>query len=109
VAVGLLVGLVGAGGGFLLVPLMIYLLHVPVRVAVGSSLAIVALSGIAGAIGKAVTGQVDWFYALALVTGALPGAQFGAMSSRRVPAGLLARLLGALTALVAIKMFWDLW
>lgn len=106
--VGLLVGLVGAGGGFLLVPLMMYVLRIPVRMAVGTSLAIVALGGIAGSIGKAMTGQVEWPLALALVAGALPGATFGALASSRVSAPALARLLGIVIALVAARMWWDL-
>ena len=106
--VGVLVGMVGAAGGFLMVPLMIYGLRVPVRVAVGSSMAIVALGGLAGSAGKIATGQVDWPLALALVSGALPGAQFGATVSRRLPAATLARLLGALLVAVAFKMWWNL-
>lgn len=107
-AVGLLVGMVGAGGGFLLVPLMMYVLHVPVRTAVGSSLAIVALAGLSGAVGKGISGQIDWVSALALVVGALPGARLGATASRRVPANLLARILGGLVALIALRMWWNL-
>lgn len=106
--VGTLMGMVGAGGGFLLVPIMIFLLHVPVRIAVGSTLAIVAASGVTGSIGKAVTGQIEWMFALALVVGALPGAHVGARLSRLVPVRLLARLLGLLIAGVAAKMWWDL-
>jgi len=106
--VGVLVGMVGAGGGFLLVPIMIFLLRVPVRIAVGSTLAIVAASGVTGSLGKAVTGQIDWMVALALVVGALPGAYVGARSSRLVPARSLARMLGLLIAGIAAKMWWDL-
>ena len=107
-ATGFLVGMVGAGGGFLLVPIMIYVLHVPVRVAVGTAMAIVALSATAGTIGKAVTGQVDWLLALALVCGALPGAYLGAVVSRRISAVALARLLAAVIGLIAVKMWWDI-
>lgn len=106
--VGVLVGMVGAGGGFLLMPLMIYALRVPVRVAVGTSLGIVALSGLAGTIGKAATGQVDWTMALALVAGALPGAQFGAFVSQRTRTDVLGLLLGAFIALVAARMWWEI-
>jgi uncharacterized membrane protein YfcA len=107
-SVGTLVGMVGAGGGFLLVPLMIHALGIPVRVAVGSSLAVVALGGVAGTAGKALTGQIAWPYALALVAGALPGAMFGGLVSARVSASALARLLGIVIALVAARMWWDL-
>lgn len=107
-AVGVFVGMVGTGGGFLIIPIMVFVLGIPVRVAVGSTLAIVAAAGISGGIGKAVTGQIDWMMALALVVGALPGAHAGARLSRRIPVGLLARLLGGLIAAIAIKMWWDL-
>lgn len=106
--VGVLVGMVGAGGGFLLVPLMMYGLGIPVRAAVGSSLAIVALGGVGGLVGKAASGQVSWVFALALVVGALPGARLGATTSRRVSGALLGKLLGVLLALIAARMWWDL-
>lgn len=106
-AVGLLVGMIGAGGGFLLVPLMMYGLKVPVRSAVGSSLAIVALGGLGGMIGKAASGQVVWVYALALVVGALPGARLGATTSKRLSTVTLGWILGVLLALVAVRMWWD--
>ncbi len=67
-----------------------------------------AFSGLAGALGKAVTGQVDWGLALALVVGTLPGAWIGAMVSRRTHAESLALILGILIAIIAFKMWWDL-
>ncbi len=106
--VGFLSGMVGAGGGFLLTAFMVSLLRIPMRLAIGSSLGILAFSGLAGAFGKAVTGQVDWGLALALVVGALPGAGVGAMVSRRTRVESLAVILGILIALVACKMWWDL-
>ena len=107
-AIGTLVGMVGAGGGFLLVPLMLYVLRIPLRTAVGASLGIVALSGIAGSLGKAATDQVNWPLAGALVVGALPGALLGAAVSRRARTATLAYILGVLIALAAIKMWWEI-
>ncbi len=107
-AVGLVVGMAGAGGGFLLIPLMVYVLKIPIRLAVGSSLAIVALSGFAGSVGKALTGQVDWYLALALVSGALPGAQLGSAVSTRTRADLLALILGTVMAMIAVRMWWEI-
>ncbi len=106
--VGVLVGLVGAGGGFLLIPLMLFLLRIPMRAAVGASLGIVLLSGLAGAAGKIVTGQVDWLLALALVAGALPGAWAGASVSRRTRPRVLGLVLGGVIAVVAVKMWWEI-
>ena len=106
--VGVLAGMVGAGGGFLLMPLMIHALHIPLRTAVGASLGVVALTGVAGALGKAVSGQVEWLLALALVAGALPGAQLGAVVSRRTKPETLGLILGVFIALVAIRMWWGI-
>lgn len=106
--VGVLVGMVGAGGGFLLMPLMIFALRIPLRVAVGASLGIVTLSGLAGAVGKSLTGQVDWLMALALVTGALPGARLGAFVSRRTSTTTLRVILGLLIGAMAVQMWWDI-
>ncbi|HXV85182.1 MAG TPA: sulfite exporter TauE/SafE family protein [Gemmatimonadales bacterium] len=105
---GVVVGMVGAGGGFLLVPVLLYVLRVPLRPAVSASLAIVLLTGLGGTFGKAFTGQVDWFKALALVTGALPGARLGASLGSRLSIVTLARALGTLIAVVAFKMWWDI-
>ena len=105
--VGVLVGMVGAGGGFLLVPLMMHGLKVPVRSAVGSSLAIVALGGLGGLIGKAASGQVAWIFALSLVVGALPGARLGATTSKRLSTATLGWILGVVLALVAVRMWWE--
>lgn len=106
--VGVIVGLVGAGGGFVLVPLMVYGLGVPVRTAVGSSLAIVTLGGMGGMLGKAASHQITWIYAMALVVGALPGAHLGAAMSRRLSPHTLGRILGFLLSFVAAQMWSDL-
>ncbi|MFZ5825710.1 MAG: sulfite exporter TauE/SafE family protein [Bacillota bacterium] len=107
-AVGLLSGMVGAGGAFLLVPIMIYLLKVPTRTTVASSLPIVLLSAFSGLVGKLAAGQILWAPALFLVAGALPGAQLGARCSARLRAASLRYTLGGLTALMAIRMWVDL-
>lgn len=103
--VGFSAGLVGAGGAFFLVPVMLYGLRVPVRVTVATSLAVVAVGGSAGLAGKVAANQVDWFLAALLVLGALPGARLGAAVSRRVPTGRLVGVLGVVVAAVAVRMW----
>ena len=107
VLVGLPAGMVGAGGAFILIPLMLFVLRVPLRVAVGTSLWIVLASALAGMVGKAATGQVDWPLALGLVAGALAGGRFGSFVSRRVPHERLALALGLIIALVAVRMWTE--
>lgn len=105
--VGLAAGLVGAGGAFLLVPLLITVVRIPIRVTIGSSLAITTLGATAGFLGKLVTGQIPLGPALAVALGALPGAQLGAAVSRRLPPAHLRALLLAVVALTALRVWWD--
>ncbi len=105
---GLVVGIVGLGGGFLLVPLLVYLLDVPLRVAVGSSLGILAVTGLASMVGKAATSQIDWLFAAALVAGALPGVRLGTWLGARVNVRQLSVGLGLLLTGLAAKMWWDI-
>jgi len=106
-ALGFLVGMVGLGGSFLLVPLMIHVLKVPLRVAMGSSLGILALTGIAGFLGKAVTAQVDWLLAAALIAGSMPGVRIGVAAGRRIDPKHLSLALGLVLALISARMWWD--
>lgn len=105
VAVGLVAGLVGAGGAFVLIPVMLYGLRIPTRVTIGTSLAVVAASSVAGLLGKVITGQVVWLLALGLVIGALPGARLGAYVSRRTQTQRLVVVLAVAIAGVALRMW----
>jgi len=106
-SVGVAAGLVGAGGAFLLVPLLLVVVGVPIRVTIGSSLAITAVSSMAGFAGKLVTGQVPYAAAIAVAVGALPGAQLGAALSRRLPGDRLKLLLFAVIAVSAARVWFD--
>ena len=105
--VGLAAGLVGAGGAFLLAPLLLVVVGVPVRVTIGSSLAITAIAATAGMAGKLATGQVPLWPALAVVAGAVPGAHAGALVSRRLSEAVLRRALGAIVTLTMLRVWWD--
>lgn len=108
--VGLAAGLVGAGGAFLLVPVLIAILRVPVRVSIGTSLAMITASALTGFLGKAITGQIPLGPALAVIAGSLTGAPLGAKVSHRAPITVLRVVLGALIAVVSIRVWADvLW
>jgi uncharacterized protein len=106
-AVGMAAGLVGAGGAFLLVPLLMVVVGLPIRVTIGSSLAITAMSAVAGFAGKLITGQILWGPALLVALGALPGAQLGALVSRRLSGKRLRHVLLVIVLLTAIRVWWD--
>lgn len=107
-AIGLVAGAVGAGGAILLIPIMLHVLKLPARYVVGTSLAIVLLGAVMGVAGKLATNQIQGWPALALVAGALPAAQLGAIVSLRLRAAHLERLLALLIVGVAVKMWWDI-
>ena len=81
-ATGLLAGVLGVGGGFIRMPMMVYLLGVPTHVAVGTDLFEVVISAGYGTLTHAFKGNVDILMALVMQTGAAIGAQIGAVSTR---------------------------
>ena len=108
--IGLASGLVGAGGAFLLVPVLVAILRVPVRVSIGTSLAMTSASALMGFLGKAITGQIPVGPALAVIAGSLTGAPLGALVSHRAPITVLRIVLAALIAAVSLRVWADvLW
>ena len=108
VVVGALAGFIGAGGAFFLAPVLLHVLRVPMRYVIGSTVGIVAVSSGAGLLGKALTDQVDWLLAAALVVGALPGGRVGAIVSRRTSPHRLGLVLGLVILAVAVRMWLDI-
>lgn len=79
---GFLAGLLGVGGGFIRMPLLVYVLGLPTHVAIGTDLFEIAFSAGFGTLTHALKGNVDIFMALVMHTGAAIGAQIGAVSTR---------------------------
>lgn len=108
IALGFSIGLVGQGGAFILIPLMLYVLKIPLRVALGSTLAIGLFSSSAGLIGKVATSQVPFLMALPLVLGAIPAARWGSIVGKRTRTQFLRWLLAALILATAVKVWSDI-
>lgn len=106
--VGVLAGLIGAGGAFLLVPLFIAVLGIPVRVSIGSSLAVTAIASVAGLSGKLVTAQVPLWPSVFVLAGSVVGAQLGARVSHLASPRVLRMLLAVVIALSAIRVWINL-
>lgn len=81
---GLLAGVLGVGGGFIRMPMLIYIVGVPTHVAVGTDLFEIVISAGFGTITHALKGNVDILMALVMQTGAAIGAQIGAVSTSYV-------------------------
>jgi hypothetical protein len=106
---GMLTVLLGVGGGFIIVPAMIYLLGMPARVVVGTSLAMMlAVSAATTFIHSVTTHAVDIVLAGLLLVGGVVGAQYGAMLATRIKPDLLRLALAVLILLVALRMFLGL-
>lgn len=107
--VGVLAAIMGVGGGFIMVPVMVYLLRMPMHVVVGTSLFQILFTCIDVTIMQAYTNHtVDFILALILLLGSTLGAQFGAKISKRLKGDQLKIFLASLVLLVMVKMLFDL-
>ncbi|MGE7934939.1 sulfite exporter TauE/SafE family protein [Viridibacillus arvi] len=106
--VGIGSGIVGAGGGFILVPIMLVILKIPTRITIASSLAITFISSIGGSIGKITTGQVEWGPLLVLVAASLIAAPIGAKVAKAMNIKLLQMMLALIIGATAIKIWVDI-
>lgn len=103
--VGLGSGVVGAAGGFLLVPIMLVVLKIPTRVTIASSLAITFISSIGATVGKLSTGQVDYYPALIMVIASIIAAPLGAMAGKKMNTKILQIILAVLILATAVKIW----
>ncbi|HVM38584.1 MAG TPA: sulfite exporter TauE/SafE family protein [Sphingomicrobium sp.] len=102
---GMLTLLLGIGGGFILVPAMIYLLGMAARVVIGTSLVmILAVSAVSTMIHALTTRSVDIVLAALLLVGSVVGAQYGALMTTRIKPDLLRLALSVIILLVALRM-----
>ncbi|MEB7448882.1 sulfite exporter TauE/SafE family protein [Arthrobacter koreensis] len=92
--VGLVTGLVGAGGGFLVVPALALLGGMPMALAVGTSLVVIAMKSFAGLAGYLTTVQIDWSMTLAVTAMAIIGSLIGARLVGRIPEAALRKAFG---------------
>lgn len=107
--VGFLAAIMGVGGGFIMVPAMIYLLGMPTKVVVGTSLYQIIFVTAFATIMHAVTNHsVDMLLAVVLIVGGVVGAQFGAIVGLRLKAEQLRILLAMLVLAVAGRIALDL-
>jgi len=106
--IGCCAGLIGQGGGFLFVPVMMAFLRAPLRIAIGTALAVGVASSAAVVLGRIGTAQIPWLLTGVTVTGGIIGAQIGSELSQRLPRRMLRAILAAAILLTAIKMVWSL-
>ncbi len=100
--VGFVTGLLGVGGGFILVPAMIYILKVSTKIAIGTSLFSIILGALYGTLTHTVKGNVDIVLVTVLLVGSAVGAQFGAAATRKIEGPRIRFYFSILTFIAAL-------
>jgi len=112
-AIGFIIGFIGAimgiGGGFLLVPMLIYLLRVPTATVIGTSMVLTLMTMASATLLHSITNHlVDAVLALILMVGGVMGAQFGARAGQKISGEWLRLLLGILVLGVGLRFAYEL-
>ena len=107
--VGILAAVMGVGGGFLMVPVMVFILRMPMHVVVGTSLFQILFNCIEVTFLQAYTNHsVDFILAVLLLIGSTLGAQVGTVFGRKLKADQLKVILAGIVLLVTVKMVFDI-
>jgi len=107
--VGVLAAVMGVGGGFLMVPVMVYILRMPMHVVVGTSLFQILFNCIEVTFLQAYTNHsVDFILAVLLLLGSTVGAQAGAVFGRRLKGEQLKIILAVIVLIVTVKIVFEL-
>ena len=101
---GLASGYVGVGGGFIMVPLMLAVLDIPMSLASGTSLIAIMILAIPGVIEQGLLGNIEYLAGIAIVVGSIPGALVGARLVRVVPERQLRFIFGGCLLVAAVML-----
>lgn len=107
-AAGLLSGFVGVGGGIIIVPAMVYFLHMSQLQAQGVSLAVLLMPvGILGVMNYYRDGQINFNYAIIIAIGFFVGSYFGSKSALKLPEHKIKFVFGLMLLYIAARMIWK--
>ncbi len=104
---GFLSGLFGVGGGVLIVPGLVLLLHMPQKLASGTSLLAVAPLSVGGMLAYAAGGHIDWAASLVIAIGAVVGGAIGSALLHRLPSTIISWIFIATLLVVAVQLFLE--
>jgi len=103
IGVGLLTGLIGVGGGFLIVPALVFVARLPMRLAIGTSLLVITLNALSGFAGYVGTVPIDWHLVAWFTSIAAVGSIAGTLISKQVPQKRLKEVFGVL--LIGVSLY----
>jgi uncharacterized membrane protein YfcA len=102
VGVGVVTGFLGVGGGFLIVPALVFFTALPMHVAVGTSLLVIAINSAAGFVGHLDQGNIPMALTVAFTVAAIAGTFVGARVAAYIPAQHMRRVFAGFVMLVAL-------
>lgn len=102
IGIGLVTGLLGAGGGFLLIPALVVLLKMPMKEAVGTSLLIIAINSLIGFSGDISSFEIDWTFLLTITAIAVAGIFIGGWLSKKIEGQKLKKGFGWFVLIMSI-------
>ena len=106
---GFAFGILGVGGGFLYVPLLVLLFDLPLKIAIGTSLLIVLCNAILGIAGKLLSIRFDLFIGLSVAIGAIAGSRIGTYLNRKTSPKLIRIIFITLLTIIIVRVGWDLY
>jgi uncharacterized membrane protein YfcA len=104
IVVGLASGLLANSGGFLLAPLFVVALRLPIKEAFGTSLVVAGVLAVPGTIVHAALGHIDWAVTAAFAVGSIPLAQLGVATALRTASHRIERIYGLVLTLLAVTL-----
>jgi len=107
-SLGFLSGLMGLGGGVILLPLLVYGIGMPMRMAAGTGIVLLVASALAGTLNHALAGHVHLGIAMVLLSGSTIGAPIGATLTSRTSGDRLRKVFGILLAITVLTVVWNL-
>jgi uncharacterized membrane protein YfcA len=107
ILVGLLTGLVGVGGGFLIVPALIYLARIPIHQAIGTSLVVIFFNSISGFLGYLGKVKMDWIIMLSFFLLSSAGVVVGSHLTQYIPKKYLQKFFGIFLFLMGAWILWQ--
>jgi uncharacterized membrane protein YfcA len=105
--VGVLIGLIGAGGGFLIIPALLNFAQLPIKKAIGTSLLIIAINSLIGFIGDVQNTIIDWTFLLIFTTISVAGIFIGLYIQKFINEKILKKLFGVFVLIMAIFILYK--
>lgn len=108
-AAGFAFGILGVGGGFLYVPLLVLMFNFPLQIAIGTSLMIVFCNAVPGITGKLLAVRFDFLIGVSVALGAIAGSKIGTYINKKISTKIIKIIFVILLSIIIVRVGWDLY